>query len=193
MKSRLLATVAVIGLTVLAFGSPAHAVLIPAPSNFLTLAAPSNVTFTFQGAAAADHDIMVFAIDGATILDNQGGIPQTTVVALSAGTHLVQLTDLSTGNKWFPGVNDGVVNPFNPDDSVHLRQTANFADFHLGAPATAAPLYYGWEDRPLPPGDADFNDLTFSVSIAVPEPASLALLGSALAGFGLMRRRRKMV
>jgi len=37
------------------------------------------------------------------------------------------------------------------------------------------------------------DDVLFEVTAAVPEPASLIILGSALLGFGMIRRRRNRV
>jgi hypothetical protein len=96
------------------------------------------------------------------------------------GTPLVfRLTVYDTGAQWFTGPASG-----NADNVVHAR-TGNWA-------GTTIPdgTYVGFEDI-AGGGDRDYNDhqFVFTNVEAVPEPCTLALLGSGLAGF-LFRRRK---
>lgn len=187
----------------LAIGLASGAQAAPITDNPGHLVATGPITAVFLFADAADTSTLTANING-TIFNNKTDAIGTVKELANPGPYpsiiSFVLNNLSQGTSFATGVADA-------DGRYYARYSTNYADFGVGAMSAAALaaiagnpvlnngnlIFVAFEDRRN--GDYDYNDLIFAfsplqITAAVPEPASLAILGAGMLGLAFARRRK---
>lgn len=141
----------------------------------LYLSDAAALTITFMGKEASAMNTVMELVDGGTIANTDAA--GTAVAFLAAGAGAVDFSFQTTG------IGDPTI--FNAGISEDVRLRYALSEVTNGGSTVFAFFDDGRADR-------DYDDMVVRIDIAsAPLPAGVVLIGTAMAGFGVMRARRK--